>query len=79
MPTLILIYCDNVSNIQLAKNPVFHAPTKHIELHYHFAHEWVLSGEVELRYVHTDRQVDDIFTKPLESEKLQHFSEMLEI
>ena len=30
------IYCDNLSNIQLAKNPVFHARTKHIEVHYHF-------------------------------------------
>ena len=27
------IYCDNLSSIQLAKNPVFHARTKHIEVH----------------------------------------------
>ena len=63
--------------MQLAKNPVFHARTKHIEVHYHFVRERVLSGEVELRYVHTDRQVADIFTKPLGSDKLQHFTEML--
>ena len=25
---------DNLSSIQLAKNPVFHARTKHIEVHY---------------------------------------------
>ena len=43
-----MIYCDNLSSIQLAKNPVFHARTKHIEVHYHFVHECVLSGEVEL-------------------------------
>ena len=30
------IYYDNLSSIQLAKNPVFHAQTKHIEVHYHF-------------------------------------------
>ena len=59
------IYCDNLSNIQLAKNPVFHARTKHIEVHYHFVRERVLSGEVELQYVPTDRQTADIFTKPL--------------
>ena len=51
--------------------------TKHIEVHYHFVHKQVLSGEVELRYVRTDRQVADIFTKVLGSDKLQHFSEML--
>ena len=27
------IYCDNLNSIQLAKNPVFHARTKHIEVH----------------------------------------------
>ena len=40
-------------------------------------HERVLSGEVNLRYVHVDRQVADIFTKALGLDKLQHFSEML--
>ena len=56
---------------------MFHARTKHIEVHYHFVSERVLSGEVELRYVHTDRQVANIFTKPLGSDNLQHFSGML--
>ena len=37
------IYCDELSNIQLAKNLVFHARTKHIEVHYHFVRERVLS------------------------------------
>ena len=40
------IYCNNLSNIQLAKNPVFHARTKHIEVHYHFVRECVLSSEI---------------------------------
>ena len=49
----IMIYCDNLSNIQLAKKPVLNARTKHIE---------VVSGEVDLLYVPTDRQITDIFT-----------------
>ena len=32
----ILLYYDNMSNIHLTRNPVFHAQTKHIEVHYHF-------------------------------------------
>ena len=68
------IYCDNLSNIQLAKNPVFHARTKHIEVHYHFVRERVLSGEVELQYVLTDRQTADIFARPLGLDKLRQFS-----
>ena len=56
------IYYDNLNSIQLAKNPVFHSWNKHIEVHYHFVRARVLSGEVELRYVSTDRQHADIFT-----------------
>ena len=39
----IVIYCDNLSSIQLARNPVYHARTKHIEVHYHFFRERVLA------------------------------------
>ena len=41
VPTPILIYCDNLSSMHLAKNPMFHARRKHIEVHYHFVHERV--------------------------------------
>ena len=43
-------------------------------MHYHFVRERVLSGEVELQYVPTDRQTADIFTKPLGLDKLRQFS-----
>ena len=43
-------------------------------MHYHFFCERVLSGEVELQYVPTDRQTTDISTKPLGLDKLRQFS-----
>ena len=67
------IYCDNLNNIQLAKNLVFHARTKYIEVHYHFVCRCVVSGEVEVSYVQTYWQVDGIFTNPLGLDKLRHF------
>jgi hypothetical protein len=70
----MMIYPDNLSSIQLAKDPVFHARTKHIEVHYHFVQEHVLFGEVEMQHVSTDRQIADIFTKPLGLDKLRQFS-----
>jgi hypothetical protein len=69
-----VIYSDNLSSIQLAKKPIFHARMKHIEVHYHFVRERVLSGEVELQHVSTDRHTADIFTKPLGLDKLRKFS-----
>jgi hypothetical protein len=32
----VVIYCDNISKILLISNPIYHARTKHIEVHYHF-------------------------------------------
>jgi len=39
----VVIYCDNISSILLAKNLVYHARTKHIEVHYHFIRKKVLA------------------------------------
>jgi hypothetical protein len=36
MDVLIVIYCDNISNILLVNNSVYHVKIKHIEVHYHF-------------------------------------------
>ena len=59
----ITLYCDNMSSIQLANNPVFHTRTKHIEVHYHYLQEKVLAHEIDLVYVSTHEQLADIFTK----------------
>ena len=32
----VVNYCDNLSSIQLAQNPMFHTKAKHIEVHYHY-------------------------------------------
>ena len=69
----VILYCDNLNSIQLARNLVFHARTKHIEVHYHFIRKKVLSGEIDLEYVNTEEQVADIFTKALGAEKLRRF------
>ncbi|MCO5607326.1 hypothetical protein L7F22_061521 [Adiantum nelumboides] len=69
----VVIYCDNLSSIQLAKNPVFHALTKHIEIHYHFLQVQVLAGAIDLVYVNKEERVADIFTKALGAEKLHCF------
>jgi hypothetical protein len=34
-----MIKCDNQSSINLAKNPIFHARTKHVDAQFHFVRE----------------------------------------
>jgi uncharacterized protein (DUF1697 family) len=75
--TLVVIYCDNISSILLANNPVYHARTKHIEVHYHFIREKVLAKKINLIHVSIEDQVVNIFTKALGIDKLKRFKKML--
>ena len=49
----------------IAKNPVGHARTKHIDVRYHFVREGVQNGTITLKYVATDEMIVEILTKPL--------------
>ncbi|KAI4332282.1 hypothetical protein L6164_017205 [Bauhinia variegata] len=63
------ILCDNTSAINIAKNPVQHSITKHIDIKHHFLRDHVLKKDVELHLICTDEQVADIFTKPLAKDR----------
>ena len=60
-----LVYCDNVSAIYLAGNPVQHQRTKHIEMDIHFVREKVAHGQVRVLHVSSRYQIADIFIKGL--------------
>ncbi len=69
----IVISCDNINSMLLTNNPIYHARTKHIEVHYHFIREKVLAKEIDLIHVNTENQVANIFTKALSTDKLKKF------
>lgn len=73
----VVIYCDNISNIMLVNNLMYHVRTKHIEVHYHFVRKNVLAGDIGLVYISAKEQVVDIFTKALGTEKLCRFRGLL--
>jgi hypothetical protein len=50
----VRIFCDNLSSIRLAENLVFHARTKHIEVHYYYIREKVLEVEIETMPIKTE-------------------------
>lgn len=72
-------YMDCQSAIKLVKNPEFHKRTKHIEVRYHFIREKYEKGEFDLEYVSTDKQIADVFTKPLSKTKFAFFREKMNV
>ncbi|WVZ89823.1 hypothetical protein U9M48_036181, partial [Paspalum notatum var. saurae] len=62
-----LVYCDNISTVYMASNPVQHQRTKHIEIDLHFVWDRVALGEVRVLHVPRSLQFADIFTKGLPS------------
>ena len=66
----ILIKYDNTSAINLSKNPIQHSRTKYIDIRYHFLRDHVQNGDISLEFVDTNNQLTDIFTKPLNEERL---------
>jgi Reverse transcriptase (RNA-dependent DNA polymerase) len=71
------VHVDNVGCIFLAKNKTSGERTKHIDMKYHFIREQVENGLVEIKFVRSEDNVADIFTKNLGGEKFNFHSQKL--
>ena len=65
------------SATKLAKDPVQHQRSKHIELHMHFIRKLINDQVIEVIIVPTKDQVADIFTKSLIEAKFSKLRSML--
>lgn len=68
---------DNMSAIKLIKNPEFHQRSKHIDVKYHFIRNLYESGELDVKYVKSEDQIADIFTKALGKPRFLYLKEKL--
>ena len=67
------MWCDNLGATYLSMNPIFHARTKHIEVDFYFVRERVARKVLDMRFISSQDQVPDGFTKPLPVRKLEDF------
>ena len=61
--TPVVIHEDNMSTIQVSKNPVLHERQKHVEVKYHFVRECVARRRIHVCYLRTHLMLADLLTK----------------
>ncbi|KAI5425952.1 hypothetical protein KIW84_031685 [Lathyrus oleraceus] len=69
---VITLFCDNLSAINISKNPIQHSRTKHIDIRHHFIRDLVEDKVITLEHVATELQLADIFTKALDATQFEN-------
>ena len=75
----INVYCDSQSAIHLAKNQVYHARTKHIDVRFHFVREIIDEGKIRLQKIKTADNPADMMTKVVTATKFEHCLNLINI
>ena len=75
---LLKINCDSMSAI-LAKNQVYHARMKHINVRFQFVREILDEGDINLQKIHTKENPADMLTKVVFEVNFAHCKKLLHI
>jgi hypothetical protein len=60
-----IVNCDNQTAIRQSQNPMDRTRMKHIDIAYHFVRHRQEEKEIEVKYVPSEENIADPFTKPL--------------
>jgi hypothetical protein len=63
------LMCNNTSAISVTKNPIFHKRMKYLKVRHHFVRDHMEKRDIKMRYIDTEKQLADIFTKPLDASR----------
>ena len=77
VPGPTTLFIDNRAANLLARNPVNHSATKHIDVRYHFICDCIADGSINLSLIGSNDMTADILTKSLARPKHDRFCLML--
>jgi len=63
----LIIYEDNQSCMYIAEEPREQKRMKHLDIRYNFIRECIQNGRIQLKYIPSENQLADMFTKGLSS------------
>jgi KUP system potassium uptake protein len=58
-----------IDHVVRYNNPVSHSRTKHIDIRRYFLRDHETKGDITLSHMSTEKQLIDIFTKPLDESR----------
>jgi len=61
-----VLWVDNMGAVEITKRRESLARSRHIERRYLKMQEWVAEGKIKVKYINTDENRADMFTKPLD-------------
>ncbi|XP_067932728.1 uncharacterized protein [Watersipora subatra] len=73
----INVYVDNQSTITIANSGSNTKRTKHIDIKYHYCREAITNGVIVTSYCPTEKNIADIFTKPLTRPRFEELHKLL--
>ncbi len=73
------VYCDSQSALSLAKNPVYHERSKHIDVRLNFIRDALENKVVTIEKIPTAENPADMLTKPLPVNKFRHSLDLVQV
>jgi hypothetical protein len=74
-----VLWCDNLGATYLTDNPTFHVRMKHVKVDHHFVCERVARRLLDIRFISTNDQLADGFTKVVAAWQLDNFQHNLNL
>ena len=72
-----IVYYDSQSAIDLSKNSMYHARTKHIDVRYHWIREEVENESFHVKNIHTSENPAEMLTKMIPKDKFELCKELV--